>query len=273
VKLKVFFFPLYLFVLLTMIALIGKAHSQTKEVLFDGKTLTGWHTQGTGTWSVSEGRIHAINPQKNWGHLVSEKSYKDGYVRFKFLNVVGNSGLYVRGTESGLYGVKGMQIDIGFAQDGSVMSVTDTNYAWLQIVTKAMDSAYLKAGEWNELAVDVQGAGIKTYINGRLIWVGTNISGIAATGILALQLHSGDNNDIYFKDIELLTPTRIPYCPNPNDVAYKPGNDPDPALCKTTGIQTLANPIASKAWQLNPAWMIINPNSEQVFNLQGRIQP
>ncbi|GEM_PF-2884556 len=225
-------------ILPTLLALsTGTADAQTKQVLFDGKTLTGWHTQGEGVWTVADGLIHARNPKKNWAHLVTDQTYKNGYVRMRFLNQGGNSGLYVRGAESGIYGVKGMQVDIGAPHnDGSVMRVTDSTYTWFAQITKAVDSGWLKTDGWNELAVDVQGSDLRTYVNGKLIWSGTNVAGIAATGVLALQLHSGDDNDIYYKDLEVLLPTRVPHCPDPANPAYKPGNDPDSSLCKTVGL-------------------------------------
>lgn len=246
------------------------AGAQAREILFDGKTLTGWHTQGPGTWSVTEGRIHAVNPQKQWGHLVTNKTYRDGYVRMHFLNKYGNSGLYVRGAESGIYGVKGMQVDLGAPhKDGSVMRVTDSTFTWFAEITKAVDSGYLKADDWNELAVDVQGANIKTYINGKPIWSGTNVAGIATAGVLALQLHSGDDNDIYFRDLEILTPTRIPYCPTPGDPANKPGNDPDPSLCKPVGIR-IAGKSGAAALGFQPS---AGTDRDIYFDLRGMRVP
>jgi hypothetical protein len=49
--------------------------------------------------------------------------------------------------------------------------------------------------EW--LAVDAGGE-LKTYIK-EIDFGPAPISSIATAGVLALQLHSGDNNDIYFR--------------------------------------------------------------------------
>ncbi len=236
--------------------LAGTAGAQTRQALFDGKTFTGWHTEGEGVWTISEGSILARNPKKDWAHLVSNQTYQNGYVRVRFLNKAGNSGLYVRGAESGIYKVKGMQVDLGAPhKDGSVMRVTDSAYAWFAEITKAVDSGYLKMNGWNELAVDMQGSNLKTYINGKLIWSGANIAGIASTGVLALQLHSGDDNDIHFKDIEILTPTRVPYCPIPGDPANRPGNDPDSALCKPVTIRIIKNTLDASGRISGRGWI------------------
>jgi hypothetical protein len=241
--------------------------AQTREVLFDGKTLTGWHIQGPGLWSVDSGRIHALNPTKEWGHLVTNKIYKNGYVRLKFLSKLGNSGLYVRGTQGSDFGVKGIQIDFGSdfgtRQDGAAMLVTDHAYSWYELTTKAADSGYVKTNTWNVLVVDMQGSSLKTYINGHLIWSSNVVAGMDTTGILALQLHAGGGgNDIYFKDIEVLMPTRVPYCPIPNDQAFRQGNDPDSTLCKgPVGIRIVNRPKVTKS------------KTDKFFNMQGRRLP
>jgi hypothetical protein len=250
---------------------MGGGAAQTRKSLFDGKSLAGWHTQGKGVWIVSQGAIHARNPPKDWAHLISDQAYGNGHVRIRFFNRAGNSGLYVRGSEGGSYGHKGMQVDIGAPHnDGSVMRVTDTSYAWFAEVTKAVDSGWLKPAEWNELSVDMQGNGLKTYINGKLIWSGANVSGIAATGLLALQLHSGDDNDISFKDIDLFTPSRIPYCPVPGDPAYRPGNDPDSALCRPV---TLVLPGNRKAGGRFPGSAAGAGSHAALFDLRGARLP
>src|SRR4051794_32141931 len=66
--------------------------------LFNGKDLTGWHKIGTGEWTVEDGAIVGRHKKtdKEYGHLVTDKSYEDFAVRLKFKSVAGNSGLYFR---------------------------------------------------------------------------------------------------------------------------------------------------------------------------------
>src|SRR5437667_11165865 len=50
--------------------------------LFDGKTLKGWRVIGQGEWKVEDGAIVGRNvPTRDFGHLVSDKSYKDFTLR------------------------------------------------------------------------------------------------------------------------------------------------------------------------------------------------
>ena len=271
---------------LLLIAMTGLTFAQTRQVLFDGKTLTGWHYTGTGVWTVKDSCIHASNPPKDWGHLIWGAKIDNAYIRVKYKNIVGNTGIYVRGTEGGIYGFQGMQVDLGgINDDGSVMRVTDTSYTWFQELSKARDSGYIVINGWNELGVDVQGMTIKTYINGHLIWTGTNIPNMLASGLLSLQTHAGDDNDVYFKDIVVFTPTRMPYCPDVNDIAYTAGNDPNPSLCKgVVGIYranhrrsaeglTGWGAIGSRSGMASGAWTYRNPDLSTWFNLQGASIP
>lgn len=79
--------------------------------LWDGKTLDGWHPIGKGDWKIEEGAIHGTHSkgEKEYGHLVTDKTYKNFVVRLKFRTLQGNSGLYFRIEEKGVSGVSGFQ--------------------------------------------------------------------------------------------------------------------------------------------------------------------
>lgn len=256
-------------------ALASASWAQTRQILFDGRSLDGWHALGEASWTVSGGAIQARNPGMKWAHLVTDRDFTDGYVRVKYFNRVGNSGLYVRGAEGGAYQVKGMQVDFGTTWDGAVMRVTDSTWGWVEEVRKASDSGWAKAGQWNELAVDVQGSSLKTYINGRLVWQSAKLAGMAPSGRFALQLHDGEANDIAFKDIELLLPTRTPHCPVASDPAYTPGNDPDLRLCRNpVGLASPAHKAGSAPRQTPtpgiPEFFLAVPYGNRWFDARGK---
>src|SRR4051794_37348916 len=80
----------------------GVENQPAFKPIFDGKTLTGWHSIGEGQWKVEDGMIVGRHPkEKDFGHLVTDKSYKDFTARLKFKSVKGNSGLYFRITLGG----------------------------------------------------------------------------------------------------------------------------------------------------------------------------
>ena len=71
--------------------------------LWDGKTFAGWHEIGKGSWKIADGAIHARHERTEgqFGHLVSDRTFKDFTVRLKYKAVKGNSGLYFRVEEKG----------------------------------------------------------------------------------------------------------------------------------------------------------------------------
>src|SRR5690242_1656419 len=112
-------------------ACLISAASQWKP-LWDGKTLSGWHIIGKGKWEIEDGTIHATHPkeEKEFGHLVTDKVYKDFTVRLKFKALKGNSGLYFRIEEKGHSGVSGFQAEIDATKD--VGGLYETNgRAWV----------------------------------------------------------------------------------------------------------------------------------------------
>src|SRR5215468_6428978 len=72
--------------------------AETWKPLWDGKTLAGWRVIGRGEWKIVDGAIRATHAkeEKEFGHLVTDKSYRDFTVRLKYKAVKGNSGLYFR---------------------------------------------------------------------------------------------------------------------------------------------------------------------------------
>ncbi len=237
--------------------------------LFNGKDLTGWHTQGDCEWTVENGSIMGYNTNGNWCHLVTDSSYTDYYISLNYRILRGNSGLYVRvrNENTGCCGLQGVQVDFGPSQDGSVMLVMDdSNSGWYELITRAVDEGLVDYSDWNKLEVEVQGTGISTFVNGHAIYSTDTARSMFPAGNIALQLHTGGAGDtILFKDLELYLPRRVPgcldtsmleydsavnfavadscktkkvaYCPDPRYAEFKTdGNFPDSGLCKTLGL-------------------------------------
>ena len=174
--------------------------------LFDGKTLSGWHTLPGGKWEVKEGLILGTSPSSEGRHglLVSDKSYKDFTVRLKFRALKGNSGLYFRSQKvDGPVGVHGFQAEIAEAADIGGLYETGGR-AWV-VQPKPEDvKKYFKPGEWNDLSVSAHGRRIVVEVNGTKTAELKDDPG-RLEGHFALQLHGGQEMHVEFKDIELLT--------------------------------------------------------------------
>jgi hypothetical protein len=176
------------------------------QPLWDGKSLAGWQAIGKGTWKIEDGALHGTNvkSEKDYGHLVSEKIYGDFTVRLKFKSLKGNSGLYFRIEEKGFSGVTGFQAEIDATKD--VGGLYETNgRSWVSQPTPAQVATWFKPGEWNEMTVSAKGGHIVVVINGKKSAELPNDPG-RKEGKFALQVHGGQDCDVWFKDIEILLP-------------------------------------------------------------------
>jgi Domain of Unknown Function (DUF1080) len=174
--------------------------------LWDGKTLTGWHVIGEGNWKIEEGAIHATHAatEKRFGHLVSDKVYTDFTVRLKFKSLKGNSGLYFRIEEKGFSGVSGFQAEIDATKD--VGGLYETNgRSWVSLPTPAQVATWFKPNEWNEMTVTAKAGHLTVTINGKVSADLPNDPG-RKEGRFALQVHGGQDVDVWFKDIEIQVP-------------------------------------------------------------------
>lgn len=171
--------------------------------LFDGKTLEGWHPIGQGKWTVEDGEIVGRHDAKDdFGHLVTDKSYKDFTIRLKFKSIKGNSGLYFRIKPEGFSGVSGFQAEIDPEKD--VGGLYETNgRSWVSQPTPKQVKSYFKPGEWNQMIVRASGGNITVWINGVISADLKNDPGTFTHGPFALQVHGGQEGLVYFKDIQI----------------------------------------------------------------------
>jgi hypothetical protein len=179
------------------------ANAAQWQPLWDGKTLSGWHVIGKGKWEIAEGAIHGTHPktEPEFGHLVTDKVYKDFTVRLKFKALKGNSGLYFRIEEKGHSGVTGFQAEIDADKD--VGGLYETNgRAWVVKPTPEDVMKWFKPGEWNEMTVSAHGGHLLVTVNGIKTAEVTNDPG-RTEGRLALQIHANLDCDMWFKDIEI----------------------------------------------------------------------
>jgi hypothetical protein len=195
--------PLLLVLLGSSLALSA---AEPWQPLWDGKSLAGWRIIGKGTWKIEDGALHGTNvkSEKDYGHLVSEKIYGDFTVRLKFKALKGNSGLYFRIEEKGFSGVSGFQAEIDATKD--VGGLYETNgRSWVSQPTPAQVATWFKPGEWNEMTVSARGGNIVVFINGKKSAELRDDSG-RREGKFALQVHGGQDCDVWFKDLAIQLP-------------------------------------------------------------------
>ncbi len=172
--------------------------------LWDEASFQGWRAIGKGQWTIVDGAIHGANAasEKEFGHLVSNRAYKDFVVRLKYKAVAGNSGLYFRIAEKGFSGVTGFQAEIDPAND--VGGLYETNgRSWVSQPKLAEVKKWFRPNQWNSMTVHAHGGRIKVDVNGLQTAELMNDPG-RTEGPLALQVHGGQDVDVWFKDIEIL---------------------------------------------------------------------
>ena len=74
-----------LLVLLPLFLNSVNIYSPGYKKIFNGKDLTGWTIHGTEKWYVENGELVCESgPDKQYGYLSSDKSYKNFILRLKF---------------------------------------------------------------------------------------------------------------------------------------------------------------------------------------------
>ncbi|MSU58764.1 MAG: DUF1080 domain-containing protein [Pedosphaera sp.] len=162
------------------------------------------HFIGKGVWKIEDAVIHGTHPkeEKEFGHLVSNSTLGDFTVRLKYKSVKGNSGLYFRIDETGATGVSGFQAEIDAEKDAGGLYETNGR-AWVSKPTPELVKTFFKPQEWNTMTVSAHGRRIATAVNGHRAAEVLDDPG-RTEGHVALQLHGGQDVDVYLKDMEML---------------------------------------------------------------------
>ncbi len=171
--------------------------------LFNGKDLTGWRLHGGEKWVVEDGAILSESTTKKYAYLATEKTYRDFVLKLRFkAEAPGNSGVFFRSTLDGT-DIRGIQFEV----DPSPRNLTGGLYEsggrmWLIKPTEEGQRAY-KPGEWNEIELHAHGKRIRTVVNGVTVADYTDPEPRFHEGVIALQIHEGDDVKIRWKDIQI----------------------------------------------------------------------
>lgn len=197
------------------LTLTGTLHAEENEgfvPLFDGQSLAGWHG-GAEFWKVEDGAIvgHTDGNIPDNTFLISEKSYGDFIlkVKWKLHHHRGNSGIQFRSEELPAEGkrppfvVKGYQADIADNHFLGILYGEKTGRGIivdLDAELKAKVAEVIRKDDWNEYVITARGSRITQVLNG-VTTVDLDDPEGARSGIIALQLHRGQDMTISFKDL------------------------------------------------------------------------
>ena len=217
------------------------------QPLFNGSDLTGWVVKcpladvGRGFWKVDNGTILADSmgcKDHDYVWLATEREYSDFVLGLKFQacrDSPGNSGVQVRSRyNDDAHWLDGPQVDInppGPWRTGMIWDETRGGRRWLcpnvpqgKWVDPSLAAAGLRffysdeGAGWNDLEIIAKGMRLRVILNGVEV---TNYDGrgvlndavhrqhnVGQRGIIALQVHKGNELRIRFKDIRIRELTR-----------------------------------------------------------------
>jgi hypothetical protein len=178
-----------------------RATDKSWVALFNGKDLTGWKNYGAEKWTVEGGEILGEAVTKAYGYLATEKTYKNFEMRGKFkAEGTGNSGIFYHSTIDGV-NITGVQVEVDPRPNGHTGGLYESGGRnWLVWPNPAGEKA-MKPGEWNDVQFSVRGNHIVTWVNGVQALDYTDPAPKYSDGVIALQLHSGGEGKMRFKDL------------------------------------------------------------------------
>lgn len=184
-------------------------HPEWKQ-LFNGKDLKGWKEIGHEKWVVEDGAIYGEGVTDEYGYLATEKKYRDFHLSLRFkCEASGNSGVYLHTAfEPGTAKVtQGRQIEIDRAVGKHTGGIYGDGKGWI-VWPPTERETVIRSDDWNDMLIKVEGNRYVTYLNGVMMIDFTYPSPGASDGVIALQLHSGGEGRMRFKDIWIRDLTR-----------------------------------------------------------------
>jgi hypothetical protein len=173
------------------------------QSLFNGKDLTGWKKVGAEKWIVEDGAIYGEGVSTEYGYLATEKSYKDFHLSLRFkCEADGNSGVYLHTAFEGNTPkiIAGRQVEIDRVLGHHTGGVYGDDKGWLVWPAPELETV-IRPYDWNDMLIQVEGNRYIVHLNGMQMIDFTYPSPGATEGLIALQLHSGGQGRMRFKDI------------------------------------------------------------------------
>jgi hypothetical protein len=171
--------------------------------LFNGKDLAGWVEVGKEKWEVHDGAIHGQAVTKAYGYLRTEKTYKDFQLSMRFKCVGdGNSGLFFHvDFKPGTPDVsQGLQFEIDCVMNKHTGGIYGDGRQWI-VWPAPENEGVVRQSDWNDYQVRVEGNRYVSRLNGVQMVDFTDPTPKSHDGYIALQLHSGGQGNMQFKDI------------------------------------------------------------------------
>jgi len=171
--------------------------------LFNGKDLTGWVKIGNEKWVVEDGTIYGEGVSEKYGYLATEKDYLDFDLSLRFkCEANGNSGVYLHTRfKPGTVDVSdGYQVEIDRVLNHHTGGLYGDNRGWM-VWPAPENETVIRPYDWNDMLIQVVANRTIVRLNGVQVVDYTNPNPKSKDGTIALQLHSGGEGKMRFKDI------------------------------------------------------------------------
>ena len=169
--------------------------------LFNAKDLAGWKPHGAERWVVDKGEILGETLTKEYGYLSTEKTYRDFELKVKFkAEGAGNSGVFFHSSLKGV-DISGVQAEVDPRPGMFTGGLYEADGRGWLIKPEASAEAALRIGGWNDMRIVVRGPRVQTWVNGVKAVDHVDPTPKYTDGVIALQLHSGGEGRMRFKDI------------------------------------------------------------------------
>ena len=187
--------------------------------MFDGQTFAGWEGNTDTVWRIEDGAFTAGTLQKKQEQndfLATTREYADFELRLKW-RLEGSEGFVNGGVQfrsqriPDHHEVSGYQADLGAGYDGALYDESRRAITLAKPSIEILKKASKPQGEWNDYRIRAEGPRIQLWLNGvQTVDYTESESGIAATGIIAVQIHGNATCVVQYKDLiieELTGPT------------------------------------------------------------------
>jgi hypothetical protein len=158
---------------------------------------------GKEKWEVRDGIIHGEAVTKEYGYLQTEKNYKDFHLSLSFkCEGTGNSGVFFHvGFKPGTPDVsQGLQFEVDCTLGQHTGGIYGDGRQWI-VWPAPENETVVRRGEWNEYLLKVEGNRYISRLNGVTMVDFTDPTPKSFDGPIALQLHSGGQGNMKFKEI------------------------------------------------------------------------
>lgn len=176
--------------------------------LFNGRDLSGW-SGDEALWSVDNGEIVGSTHGTKLKHntfLSTKESFGDFRLLAKVKLINHNSGIQFRSEQYPDHVVKGYQADVaektyfGMLYEEGGRGIMPYWNEKSDAERERIQTEVAKQGEWNEYEIVCEGDHVQMILNGTTTCDIIDPEG-AKRGIIALQLHSGPEMEVRFKDL------------------------------------------------------------------------